>query len=85
MLIIKKIIIIRRTKFDLEKAENRVHILEGYKKALDNIDEVISIIKNAESDVIAKIELINKFAFSDIQADAILEMKLRRLTGLERR
>ena len=80
----QKIIIIRRTKFDLEKAENRVHILEGYKKALDNIDEVISIIKNAESDVIAKIELINKFAFSDIQADAILEMKLRRLTGLER-
>ena len=80
----KKIIIIRRTKFELEKAENRVHILEGYKKALDNIDEVIRIIKSAESDVIAKVELINKFAFSDIQADAILEMKLRRLTGLER-
>ena len=80
----QKIIIIRRTKFELEKAENRVHILEGYKKALDNIDEVIRIIKSAESDVIAKVELINKFAFSDIQADAILEMKLRRLTGLER-
>lgn len=80
----QKIIIIRRTKFELEKAENRVHILEGYKIALDNIDEVIKIIKNAESDVIAKIELINKFKFSDIQADAILEMKLRRLTGLER-
>ena len=81
----QKIIIIRRTKFELEKAENRVHILEGYKKALDNIDEVIRIIKSAESDVIAKVELINKFAFSDIQADAILEMKLRRLTGLERK
>ena len=80
----QKIIIIRRTKFELEKAENRVHILEGYKIALDNIDEVIKIIRGAESDVIAKQELINRFKLTDIQTDAILEMKLRRLTGLER-
>lgn len=80
----QKEVIIRRTKFDLDKAEKRVHILEGYKIALDNIDEVIRIIKEAETDVIAKEELIAKFAFSEIQADAILELKLRRLTGLER-
>ena len=80
----QKIIIIRRTKFELDKAEKRVHILEGYKIALDNIDEVIKIIRNAESDVIAKQELMNRFGLSDIQSDAILEMKLRRLTGLER-
>ena len=80
----QKEVIIRRTKFDLTKAENRVHILEGYKKALDNIDEVIKIIKEAESDVVAKEKLINRFAFTQIQADNILELKLRRLTGLER-
>lgn len=80
----QKEVIIRRTRFDLDKAEKRVHILEGYKKALDNIDEVIRIIKEAETDIIAKEELIAKFAFSEIQADAILELKLRRLTGLER-
>lgn len=80
----QKLIIIRRTKFDLDKAEKRVHILEGYKIALDNIDEVIKIIRNSESDVIAKQELMSRFGLSDIQSDAILEMKLRRLTGLER-
>ncbi len=80
----QKLIIIRRTKFDLDKAEKRVHILEGYKMALDNIDEVIKIIRNSESDVIAKQELMSRFGLSDIQSDAILEMKLRRLTGLER-
>ncbi len=80
----QKIVIIRRTKFDLDKAEKRVHILEGYKIALDNIDEVIKIIRNSESDVIAKQELMSRFGLSDIQSDAILEMKLRRLTGLER-
>ncbi len=80
----QKIIIIRRTKFELDKAEKRVHILEGYKIALDNIDEVIKIIKNAESDVIAKQQLMSRFNLTDIQSDAILEMKLRRLTGLER-
>ena len=80
----QKIIIIRRTKFELDKAEKRVHILEGYKIALDNIDEVIKIIKNAESDVLAKQQLMSRFNLTDIQSDAILEMKLRRLTGLER-
>lgn len=80
----QKEVIIRRTRFDLKKAENRVHILEGYKIALDNIDEVIKIIKEAESDVIAKEKLIGRFGFSQVQADNILELKLRRLTGLER-
>ena len=80
----QKEIIIRRTKFDLNKAEERVHILEGYKIALDNIDEVIKIIKEAETDVIARENLIQRFGFDEIQANAILELKLRRLTGLER-
>ena len=80
----QKEVIIRRTRFDLKKAENRVHILEGYKIALDNIDEVIKIIKEAKSDVVAKEKLISRFGFSQIQADNILELKLRRLTGLER-
>lgn len=80
----QKEVIIRRTKYELDKAEKRVHILEGYKIALDNIDEVIKIIKEAESDVIAKEKLIKRFGFSEIQADSILELKLRRLTGLER-
>ena len=80
----QKEVIIRRTKFDLAKAENRVHILEGYKIALDNIDEVIKIIKEAESDVTAKEKLISRFGFTQVQADNILELKLRRLTGLER-
>ena len=77
-------VIIRRTQFDLNKALERVHILEGYKKALDNLDEVIRIIREADTDVTAKEELIKKFDFSEIQADAILELRLRRLTGLER-
>ena len=80
----QKEVIIRRTRFDLKKAENRVHILEGYKIALDNIDEVIKIIKEAESDVVAKEKLIGRFGFSQVQVDNILELKLRRLTGLER-
>lgn len=80
----QKEVIIRRTRFDLAKAEKRVHILEGYKIALDNIDEVIQIIKNAESDVEAKEKLISRFNLTDVQSDAILELKLRRLTGLER-
>jgi DNA gyrase subunit A len=80
----QKEVIIRRTRFDLKKAENRVHILEGYKIALDNIDKVIKIIKEAESDVVAKEKLIGRFGFSQVQADNILELKLRRLTGLER-
>ena len=80
----QKEVIIRRTKFDLKKKEERVHILEGYKIALDNIDEVIKIIKEAETDVIAREKLIQRFGFDEIQANAILELKLRRLTGLER-
>ena len=80
----QKEVIIRRTKFDLRKKEERVHILEGYKIALDNIDEVIKIIKEAENDVIAREKLIQRFGFDEIQANAILELKLRRLTGLER-
>ncbi len=77
-------IIIRRTKFDLNKDEKRVHILEGLKIALDNIDEVIKIIRGAMDDEEAKQKLMQKFGLSDAQTSAILEMRLRRLTGLER-
>ena len=80
----QKEIIIRRTTFDLNKAENRVHILEGLKIALDNIDEVIKIIKSSKSDSIAKEQLNLKFGLDDIQCESILEMKLRKLTGLEK-
>jgi len=80
----QKEVIIRRTRFDLNKAEARVHILEGYKIALDNIDDFIKIIRESETDTAAKEKLINKYALSEIQADAILELRLRRLTGLER-
>ena len=80
----QKEIIIRRTKFELDKAEKRVHILEGLKIALDNIDAVIKIIKEAESDEVAKTKLKERFNLDEVQSDAILEMKLRRLTGLER-
>ena len=77
-------VIVRRTRFDLEKNEKRVHILEGYKIAQDNIDEVIKIIKAAKSDIEAKEKLMVRFGLTDVQTDAILELKLRRLTGLER-
>ena len=80
----QKEIIIRRTRYDLNKAEQRVHILEGLKIALDNIDEVIKIIKSSKTDQIAKEQLTSKFALNEIQCEAILEMKLRRLTGLEK-
>ena len=80
----QKLVIIRRTKFDLNKDEKRVHILEGYKIAQDNIDEVIRIIKTAANDEDAKQKLMSKFSLDDVQSDAILELKLRRLTGLER-
>ena len=80
----QKEVIIRRTRFELNKSENRVHILEGYKIALDNIDEVIKIIKSSKTDQIARETLMNKFNLSLIQTDNILELKLRRLTGLER-
>ena len=80
----QKEIIIRRTKYDLERAEERVHILNGLKIALDNIDEVIKIIRGSQSDDIAKQKLTEKFGLTDIQTEAILEMRLRRLTGLEK-
>ena len=80
----QKEIIIRRTRFDLDVAEKRVHILEGLKIALDNIDAVIKLIRAANSDDEARDGLMNNFKLTEIQANAILEMKLRRLTGLER-
>ena len=80
----QKEVIIRRTKYDLGKAEARVHILEGLKIALDHIDEVIKLIRASKTDEIARDGLMSKFGLTEIQANAILEMKLRRLTGLER-
>ncbi len=80
----QKEVIIRRTQFDLDKAEKRVHILEGLKIALDHIDAVIKLIRASASDEEAKQGLMNNFNLSDVQAEAILEMRLRRLTGLER-
>ena len=80
----QKEVIIRRTRFELNKCEKRVHILEGLKIALDNIDAVIKLIRAAKTDEEAKAGLMSQFGLSEIQADAILEMKLRRLTGLER-
>ena len=80
----QKEVIYRRTKFDLQKAEERTHILEGLKIALDNIDEVVRLIRASKSDQDAKEGLITKFGLDDIQAQAILDMRLRRLTGLER-
>ena len=80
----QKEVIIRRTKYDLGKAEERVHILQGFKIAQDNIDEVIQIIKNSKADNEAKEKLMSRFGLTEIQSEAILELKLRRLTGLER-
>ena len=80
----QKEVIVRRTRFDLGKAEDRVHILEGLKIALDNIDEVVSIIRNSKTDEEAQEKLMSKFKLSEIQARSILDMRLRRLTGLER-
>jgi DNA gyrase subunit A len=75
----------RRTEFDLRKAKEREHILLGLKKALDHIDKVISIIRASKDTVTAKVNLIKEFKFSDIQATAILEMRLQKLAGLERK
>ena len=77
-------VVIRRTKYELEEAEKRAHILEGYLIALDNLDEVIALIRNSRDPEIAKNNLIEKFSLSEIQSKAILEMRLQRLTGLER-
>ena len=80
----QKEVIIRRTRYILGKAEERAHIVEGLKIALDNIDEVISLIRGSKTDQEAREGLIKRFGLSEIQANAILEMRLRRLTGLER-
>ena len=77
-------VIIRRTRFDLEKAQKRAHILEGLLKAIDVIDEIIHIIRHSANVDEAKAELISRFAFTELQATAIVEMRLRQLTGLER-
>lgn len=78
-------VIIRRTKFDLDAAEKRAHILEGYMIALDNIDEVIEVIKKSKDVPTAQERLMKRFKLSEIQSKAILEMRLQRLTGLERK
>ena len=77
-------VVTRRTKYDLNKAQERAHILEGLLKALDNIDEVISIIRGSRSVQVAKQELMDRFELTDVQAQAIVDMRLRALTGLER-
>ena len=77
-------VITRRTQFDLKKAEDRAHILEGFLKAIDNIDEVIKIIRESEDTEAAKANLIARFAFTEVQAQAIVDMRLKALTGLER-
>ncbi|MDD4188293.1 MAG: DNA gyrase subunit A [Bacilli bacterium] len=80
----QRLIIVRRTKFDLEKCEKSAHILDGLKIALDHIDEVIKLIRASKKDVDAKNNLMSKFGLSEAQSEAILEMKLRRLTSLEK-
>ncbi|MCI5725366.1 DNA gyrase subunit A [Fusobacterium sp.] len=77
-------VITRRTKFDLDKAEKRAHILKGYQIALTNIDRIIELIRASSDGTVAREQLIEKYGFSDIQARSILDMKLQRLTGLER-
>ncbi len=80
----RKEVITKRTVFDLRKAEARAHILEGLKIALDHIDEIVQLIRNSASPAEAKANLLSRFGLTDIQAQAILEMRLQRLTGLER-
>ncbi len=80
----RKDIIIRRTRFDLRKAEDRAHILEGLKVALDNLDDVVALIRHSQSPAEAKDRLIEQYSLTPIQAQAILDMRLQRLTGLER-
>ena len=77
-------VVVRRTKFELDKAQKRAHILEGLLKAIDVIDEIVHVIRHSASVDEAKAELIARFAFSDLQAQAIVDMRLRQLTGLER-
>ena len=80
----QKEVIIRRTKYQLAQAEKRVHILEGYKIAIDNLDDIINIIKTSQNDDEAKKRMLEKYGLDSIQSEAILELKLRRLTALER-
>ena len=80
----RKEVITRRTQYELRKAEERLHILEGFKIALDNLDEIVELIKGSESPAVAKAGLVRTFALSERQAQAILEMRLQRLTALER-
>ena len=81
----REVVVRRRTAFDLQKAKDREHILLGLKKALDHIDRVITIIRESKDAALAKVNLIKEFKFSDIQTDAILEMRLQKLAGLERK
>ncbi len=80
----QKEVIIRRTQFELSQAEKRVHILEGYKIAIDNLDDIINIIKTSKTDEEAKKRMLDKYGLDSVQSEAILELKLRRLTALER-
>jgi len=80
----RKDVVVRRTRYDLRKAEERAHILEGFRIALDHIDEVIAIIRGSDTTDVARTKLVDRFALSVIQANAILDMRLRTLTGLER-
>ena len=81
----REVIVRRRTAFDLKKAQDREHILLGLKKALDHIDRIITLIRGSKDAAAAKVNLIKEFKFSDLQADAILEMRLQKLAGLERK
>ncbi|MDR2644429.1 MAG: DNA gyrase subunit A [Endomicrobium sp.] len=81
----RKVVITRRTKFDLQKSESRSHILEGLKIAIDNIDAIVKIIKESADEDIARASLMSKFRLTKIQSEAILEMKIRQLTGLKRK
>ena len=80
----RHVIVTKRTQYELNEAEKRAHILEGYRIAIDNIDEIIELIKKAKDPEDAKVKMIKRFKLSEIQAKAILEMRLQRLTGLER-
>ena len=80
----RKEIVVRRTRFELKKAEERAHILEGLVKALDHLDAIIALIRGSRTPADAKTDLMSQFTFSDLQAQAILDMRLQRLTGLER-
>ncbi|MEA3468432.1 MAG: DNA gyrase subunit A [Thermodesulfobacteriota bacterium] len=80
----RKVVVYRRTAFELKKAEEKAHLLEGLKIAITNLDEVVELIRSSESPAVAKAELIRRFDLSEIQAQSILDMRLQRLTGLER-